>query len=529
MITTDYLVIGSGVAGLSFALQAATKGKVMIMTKTYSEDSNTWWAQGGIAGVFDDEDTFSEHIDDTLIAGDGLCNPAVVAAVVTQGPARIEELIQYGVQFDRQADGTLALGREGGHSHNRILHNKDATGKAISQTLIEAARQHPNIEIVENLFAVDLLTQHHLGLYVNRGNPNICCFGVYALNTQTQAVTRVLAKYTILASGGAGNVYANTTNPSVATGDGIAMVLRAKGRIANMEFYQFHPTAFYEPGIRPAFLITEAMRGAGAILRNSLTGERFMSRYDERMELAPRDVVARAIDNEMKTSGAEFMHLDATGIPADVLQAKFPTIYAKCLQKGIDLSRDCIPVVPAAHYLCGGIDVDSSGQTSIQRLFAIGECSHTGLHGANRLASNSLLEAIVYAHNAYQATADKLNAIDLQANIPPWDDKDTAASEEAILVSHNFREVQAIMSNYVGIVRTNARLDRAERRISLIYHETESFYQRTKLSRELCELRNIIANAYLIIKCAKIRKESRGLHYNLDYPNHLPNPYDTLL
>jgi len=528
--TVDYLVVGSGLAGLFFALKAAEKGKVLVMTKAHKQESNTWYAQGGIAGVFSENDSPENHIQDTLIAGDGLCDESVVRMVVSEGPDLIRELMQLGVEFDRQEDGSLQLGKEGGHSHHRILHNKDATGKEIAQTLLEVTSAHPNIEIVEHLFAVDLLTQHHLGLYVNRGHPNITCFGVYALNTETGEVGIILSKVTVLASGGAGNVYASTTNPPVATGDGIAMVLRAKGRIADMEFYQFHPTALYDPaGGNPAFLITEALRGKGAYLRDFYHKERFMHKYDERLELAPRDIVARAIDNEMKQAGTPHVWLDARHISEHDLKNEFPTIYDKCYSKGIDLTKDMIPVVPAAHYLCGGIEVDQNGKTSIQHLYAIGECSCTGLHGANRLASNSLLEAVVFGNRAYISAVKEINTINFQENIPQWNASDTDKPEEWALISNNLKEVQNIMSNYVGIVRTNLRLERAYRRIELIYQETEDFYRRTKLSRELCELRNLIAIAYLIIKCAMIRRESRGLHYNLDYPQTLPQAYHTLL
>lgn len=528
-IRTDYLVIGSGLAGLFFSLKAARNHKVLLITKAYKQDSNTWYAQGGIAGVFGDDDSIENHVHDTLIAGDGLCDEKIVRIVAGEGPERIQELMQLGVRFDRSPDGELELGMEGGHSHHRILHNKDATGQEISRALLMAAGNHPNITIVEHLFAVDLLTQHHLGVYVNRGHPNITCFGVYALNTETHKVHKILAKVTVLASGGSGNVYSSTTNPPTATGDGIAMALRAKARIADMEFYQFHPTALYDPGSSPSFLITEALRGKGAYLRDFHKKERFMNRYDSRLELAPRDIVARAIDNEMKLSGSPHVWLDARHIPLEDLIHEFPTIYKKCLSKGIDLSNELIPVVPAAHYQCGGIDVNENGQTSILHLYAIGECSCTGLHGANRLASNSLLEAIVFAHRAFDVSSDQINSFEFQTNIPEWNSFGAEKPEEWALISNNFKEVQNIMSNYVGIVRTNLRLERAERRIELIYLETNAFYQKTRLSRELCELRNVIAIAYLIIKCAKIRKESRGLHATIDYPNTLKVANRTLL
>jgi L-aspartate oxidase len=529
-IRTDYLVIGSGLAGLFFALKAAQSGaKVLLITKAQKEASNTWYAQGGIAGVFADNDSFEKHIEDTLIAGDGLCNEKIVRLVVSEGPERIRELMEWGAQFDRLPDGQLQLGREGGHSANRILHHHDATGREIARALLKAATEHPNIELTENYFAIDLITQHHLGQYVNRGHRDITCFGVYALDLQTRQVVTILSKITVLATGGAGNVYASTTNPPVATGDGIAMVMRAKGLIANMEFYQFHPTALYEPGVRPAFLITEALRGKGAYLRGSYDKKRFMDKYDTRLELAPRDIVARAIDSEIKLSGNDYVLLDATHIPADDLKQEFPNIYQYCLARGYDISKDMIPVVPAAHYLCGGIAVDEVGKSSIIRLYAIGECSCTGLHGANRLASNSLLEAIVYARRACDHAATQIGSISFMEEVPDWDDQGTTNPEEWALISNNFREVQTIMSGYVGIVRSNLRLQRAARRVELLHRETESFYQRTKLSPELCELRNIIAVAYLIIKSARLREESRGLHFSTDYPHKKEKAWTTLV
>jgi L-aspartate oxidase len=513
---TETLIAGSGVAGLFLALKLADFSEVTILTKTDISESNTRYAQGGIAGVFSDQDSFDKHIQDTLTAGDGLCEIETVKRVVQQGPSRIRELMEIGARFDRQPDGTLSLAREGGHSEHRILHAHDATGAEIERALVEAVRNHPKIKVMEHFFAVDLITQHHLGMYINRGFDGIECYGLYALELSTREVHTFIASQVVLATGGAGNVYANTTNPSIATGDGIAMALRAKARIANMEFCQFHPTALYEPGTRPAFLITEALRGKGAVLKNGWSKEPFMQKYDARLSLAPRDIVARAIDSEMKASGTDFVWLDATHIPEKELREEFPMIYEKCLEKGLDITKDMIPVVPAMHYLCGGIDTDAQGRTSIRNLFACGECSHTGLHGANRLASNSLLEGLVYA--GIIAEFIKTHPIKpLQHSIPDWNDQNTLNTDEWVLISHNFKEVQNIMSNYVGIVRSNARLERAMRRIHLIYEETESFYQRYKLSPELCELRNVIACAYLIVKCAQIRKESRGLHFTTDY------------
>lgn len=527
--STDYLVLGSGIAGLSFALKAAKTHRVLVITKSSIADTNTRWAQGGIAAVMHASDSFEKHIADTLDAGDGLCNADVVRMVVESAPDRIAELLEWGTQFDHTPDGSLMLGREGGHTENRILHAKDATGSEIQRALVAAVLQEPNITVLEHYFALDLITQHHLGMYVNRGTPNITCYGVYALNEHTREVDIFAARITVLATGGAGNVYAATTNPPVASGDGIAMAYRAKAHVANMEFYQFHPTALYDPEARPSFLITEALRGKGAVLRHAYSKQEFMDKYDRRGSLAPRDIVARAIDNEMKTAGLAYMLLDATHIPADDLREEFPTIYAHCLKKGIDITRDMIPVVPASHYLCGGVVVDMNGATSLKNLYGAGECTNSGLHGANRLASNSLLEGIVYAHAIYAHTKHFVSDISLPENLPTWDDMGTEKPEEWILVSQNLREVQSLMSSYVGIVRSSLRLERAMRRLDLIYHETEDFYRRTRLSPELCELRNLITIAYLIIKSAAIRKESRGLHSTTDYPEKGAILYDTLL
>lgn len=526
---TDFLVIGSGVAGLSFALKAATLGKVIIVTKSKREESNTKYAQGGIAGVFSDRDNFEKHVQDTLIAGDGLCHEEVVRMVVEDGPERIRELMDHGALFDHNPDGTLSLGKEGGHSENRILHSRDATGFEIERALVEAVGKNPNIEVLEYFFAIDLITQHHMGMYVNRGTPGVKCFGVYALDDRTREVIKILSKITVLASGGAGNVYASTTNPAVATGDGIAMVYRAMGRVADMEFCQFHPTSLYDPGSSPVFLITEALRGKGAILRSFWDKKAFMQKYDKRKDLAPRDIVARAIDSEMKVSGSEYVWLDATHIPAEELKHEFPTIFEKCLSKGIDISKKMIPVIPAQHYTCGGVLVDMHGKSSIERLYACGEVSCTGLHGANRLASNSLLEGIVYAHNIFESVRESFSGIEQNEILPEWNDSGLTKQEEWVLVSHNKKEVQNLMSNYVGIVRSDLRLERAMRRLNMIYEETEAFYRQIKISPELCELRNIITCAYLIVKSAKIRKESRGLHFTTDYPEKLTVAYDTIL
>lgn len=525
---TDYLVIGSGVAGLYFALQAAEYGEVLIITKDKAIESNTTYAQGGIAGVFSSQDSFEAHIRDTLIAGDGLCREDIVRGVISEAPDAIRKLMSYGVQFDRDERGELLLAREGGHSHPRILHSRDATGAEISRSLLEAVRSHPNIRLWEGIFALDLITQHHLGVYVNRGYPGITCYGVYALEEATGTIWTILSRVTILASGGAGQVYPVTTNPPTATGDGVAMALRAKARIANMEFYQFHPTALYEPEKRPAFLLTEALRGAGAVLVDPIHHRPFMHKYDSRGDLAPRDIVARAIDTESKIAGTPFVFLDARRVKN--LPEHFPTIYEYCKKKGLDPTEDLLPVAPAAHYMVGGVDTDGVGRTSINRLYAIGEVSYTGLHGANRLASNSLLEALVFAERAARDSASVLMEYTWQENVPDWDPRGTRHPEEMVLISHNLQELRTLMGNYVGIVRSNFRLERARRRIALLYEETEAFYAHTYPSRALFELRNLIAVAYLIVKCAFIRKESRGLHYTLDYPQKHPTlVVDTLV
>lgn len=515
--SADFLVIGSGIAGLSFALKVAAFGKVCMVTKSTKDESNTKYAQGGLAAVMLEEDSFESHIHDTLIAGDGLCDPEVVRMVVEEAPERIRELISWGTQFDRNESGDFELGKEGGHSANRILHHKDNTGWEVERALIEQVQNHPNIEILDHHFAVELITQHHLGQYVNSSTPDITCFGAYVLDEKTGRTETILARVTMMASGGAGNVYSTTTNPSIATGDGIAMVYRAKGRVDNMEFIQFHPTALYEHEVRAAFLITEALRGAGAELRNQ-AGEAFMSRYDIRGSLAPRDIVARAIDSEMKQRGEDYVWLDATHLKAELLEHEFPTIFTKCMQKGIDIRKDFIPVLPACHYICGGIVVDNQANTSIKNLLAAGECSSTGLHGANRLASNSLPEALVFSHRAAMNALTIYKNLDLAQNVPQWNIEGTQDAEEMVLIVQSIREVQFIMSNYVGIVRSNVRLQRALDRMMILNRETENMYRRTTMSTRLCELRNLIQVAYLIIKAGRNRKESRGLHYSIDYP-----------
>ncbi len=525
----DYLVIGSGIAGLSFALKAAQYGKVLIVTKSNADESNTKYAQGGVAVVVDkQEDSFEKHIDDTLIAGDGLCDVEVVKIVVEEGPSRIKEIIDYGTNFDKTNQGIFDLAKEGGHSESRVLHYKDITGFEIERVLLEQIHQNKNIEILTHYFAIDLITQHHLGEFVDRSSTDIKCFGIYALNHLTNEVEKIQSKITVMASGGAGHIYSITTNPTIATGDGVAMVYRAKGKVRDMEFIQFHPTALYNPGDYPSFLISEAVRGFGGILKRR-NGEEFMQEYDPRKSLAPRDIVARAIDAEMKKSGDDFVYLDIRHRNKEDLLNHFPNIYAKCLSIGIDMTKDLIPVSPASHYMCGGVMVDQHGQSSIQNLYACGECSSTGLHGANRLASNSLLEALVFAHRIFEDAVEKANASFMPENVPEWNEFGVEQQNEDILVTHNIREMQKIMNDYVGIVRSDFRSERALRRLRLLYEETEDFYKKTKLSVKLCELRNLIQVSYLVVKSAMIRKESRGLHFTTDYPNHSPELYNTIL
>lgn len=512
----DYLVIGSGIAGMSFALKVADKGKVALVCKTSLEEANTALAQGGIASVTNLKvDNFDKHIEDTMIAGDWLSDPDAVKKVVTEAPSQIDELIKWGVDFDKNEEGEFDLHREGGHSEFRILHHKDNTGFEIQQSLIEAVKKSPNIDIYENHFAIEIITQHHLGKIVTRRTTDITCYGAYILTPEGKVDT-FLSRITLMATGGVGAVYKTTTNPLVATGDGIAMVYRAKGTVQDMEFVQFHPTALYHPGDRPSFLITEAMRGYGGVLRN-LKGEEFMHRYDERLSLAPRDIVARAIDNEMKINGDEHVYLDVTHKDPEETRTHFPNIYQKCLSLGIDITKDYIPVAPAAHYLCGGIKVDINGESSIKRLYAVGECSCTGLHGGNRLASNSLIEAVVYADAAARHAMNNINHYSQRTDVPEWNDEGTQFPEEMVLITQSIKEVNQIMSTYVGIVRSNLRLDRAWNRLDLLYEETEQLFKRSKVSREICELRNIINVGYLIMRQAKERKESRGLHYTIDY------------
>jgi L-aspartate oxidase len=524
-IQTDFLIISSGIAGLMYALKVADNGTVAIVTKKQAVDSNTNLAQGGIASVFGQQDSFDLHIQDTLASGDGLCNEEVVRQVVVGGPERIRELMRIGVSFNTD-DATEAadaaafdLGREGGHSHNRIVHAHDMTGQEVERVLLERARQHVNIRFYENHMAIDLIT---FSTRIKRGlvtttHEDYCC-GAYVLDRQTKRVQTFGAAITLLATGGAGKVYLYTSNPDIATGDGIAMGYRAGAAVANLEFVQFHPTCLFHPAAKN-FLISEAVRGEGGRLIDA-DGNPFMQRYDPKKDLACRDVVARAIDTELKRSGQDSVFLDISHRPADTVTGRFPNLYKKCLSFGIDMTKEPIPVVPAAHYMCGGVVTDMFGRTDIQRLYAVGETACTGLHGANRLASNSLLEALIYADAAArQAIADHAgNHVDAIPDIPDWDDVGTTDSDEQIMVTHNWDEIRRLMWNYVGIVRSDKRLARAQRRIETIQKEIREYYWNFKVSPDLIELRNIATVAELIIKCADNRKESRGLHYNIGYP-----------
>ncbi len=522
MLKTDFLIIGSGIAGLTFALKTASRfpdKTITILTKVNTDETNTKYAQGGIAVVNDpDHDSFQKHIQDTLIAGDGLCNEEIVDIVVKEGPQRVNEIIEWGTRFDKDTEGEYLRGREGGHSEFRILHHKDITGFEIERALVEELKKYPNIKIYNHWFVLDIITQHHLGYLVTKSTPDIECYGVYALNLNTNNIEKILACITLMASGGVGQVYRTTTNPKIATGDGIAMAYRAKGRIENMEFIQFHPTALYETGVSPSFLITEAVRGDGGILRNK-EGEAFMKKYDERADLAPRDIVARAIDSEMKRTGTEHVFLDCRHMGHEKFMEHFPNIYARCKDSGIDIFKQMIPVAPAAHYCCGGIKTDEYGRSSIRHLYACGECSSTGLHGANRLASNSLLEALVFAHRCAEDAAAKIDSLPFHTEVPDWNASGTTDPQEMILITQSLKETQQVMSDYVGIVRNDVRLERAMHRIDLLHDETEELYKTTTPSPQLCELRNLITIGYLIVKSAQFRKESRGLHYNTDYPN----------
>jgi len=516
----DFLVLGSGIAGLTFALKVAAQGRVAIVTKKNRADSNTNWAQGGIASVTSREDSFGLHVSDTLEAGAGLCKEAVVRCIVEEGPARIAELIALGTQFTQRdvpsepGRRELDLTKEGGHSKRRILHAKDATGAEIERALLAAIAAHPNIMVFENHLAVDLLTTAKLG-YVG---PNRVV-GAYVFQEVDHRVDVFAAPVVVLATGGSGKVYLYTTNPDIATGDGVAMAFRAGVPVANMEFVQFHPTCLYHPKAK-TYLISEAVRGEGAVLRG-VDGERFMPRYDDRAELAPRDIVARAIDSEMKRTGADCVFLDISHRTPDFIRGQFPNIHAKCLEFGIDMAREAIPVVPAAHYQCGGVVTNLDGETEVAGLFAIGEVACTGLHGANRLASNSLLEALVCAHRA-AAKAVSFPPTEPAPSIPPWQSGKATDPDELVVVAHNWDELRRTMWDYVGIVRTNKRLRRAEKRLGNLQEEIREFYWGYTLTADLLELRNLCTVAELIVACALQRPESRGLHYNLDYPQADP-------
>jgi L-aspartate oxidase len=529
-LSFDFLVIGSGIAGLFYSLRVADRGRVAIVTKKAAADSATNWAQGGIAAVQGSDDSIDSHVEDTLAAGAGLCHEEVVRRVVSRGPAMIDALLKLGVEFDPATDtpprGTsFDLGREGGHTRRRILHHRDATGREIERVLLARVRAHPNIHLFENHVAVDLLTARRAGL---DGPDRV--LGAYVLDAEERRVDRFQARLTLLASGGAGKVYLYTSNPDIASGDGMAMAYRAGATLANMEFFQFHPTCLFHPKAK-SFLITEAVRGEGAVLR-SADGRAFMLSYHAMADLAPRDVVARAIDSELKRSGDDYVLLDITHRDPDFVRERFPNISARCLELGMDLAREPVPVVPAAHYCCGGVRTDSSGESDLPNLFAVGEAACTGLHGANRLASNSLLEAVVFADAAATAGLERLSSLPpAEDPVPGWEEGDATESSEAVVITQNWDEIRRFMWNYVGIVRSDLRLARARHRIDLLQQEIAEYYWDFKLTPDLIELRNLATVAELVIECAASRAESRGLHYNLDHPERNDREFrrDTLL
>ncbi|WP_417658426.1 L-aspartate oxidase [Pseudidiomarina sp.] len=516
----DVLIIGSGAAGLTLALQLADHAQVTVLSKGPLTEGSTYYAQGGIAAVFDENDSIESHVEDTLVAGAGLCDLAAVEFTTGHAKESLQWLIDIGVGFDRVDDGQFHLNQEGGHSHRRILHAADATGRAVQTTLVEQTKLHPNITIIERVNAVDLITNKHVG-----GDRH--CYGAYIWNRVTQRVETVAARFVALCTGGASKVYQYTSNPDVASGDGIAMAWRAGCRVANMEFNQFHPTCLFHPNAQ-SFLLTEALRGEGAYLRRP-DGSRFMPDFHPSAELAPRDVVARAIDYEMKRLGADCMFLDISHKPKAFIQEHFPNIYDKCLSLGIDISREPMPVVPAAHYTCGGVKTDLQARTDIANLYAIGEVAYTGLHGANRMASNSLLECLVFARSAAKDIIEQLHDKPLRTDLPAWDESQVNDSDEEVIIQHNWHELRLFMWDYVGIVRTDKRLQRALRRIELLQQEIHDYYSNFKVSNNLLELRNLVQVAELIVRSAMERKESRGLHYNLDHPDLLPEAQPTIL
>ena len=525
----DVAIVGSGLAGLSVALHLADHRKVVVISKRALRDGASDWAQGGIAAVLDSADSYDQHVNDTLIAGAGLCDEGATRAIVEQGRAAIEWLIEQGVPFTRDDDAEMGfhLTREGGHSQRRIIHSADATGHAVQVTLEEQVRRHPNITLLENHYAIDLITSDKVG--VDNGTPH--CMGLYVQDVTTGQVQTIAADQTVLATGGAGKVYLYTTNPDTATGDGIAMAWRAGCRVANMEFIQFHPTCLYHPYAK-SFLITEAVRGEGGLLKlpaaaGAAAGQRFMLGHDERAELAPRDIVARAIDFEMKKRGLDYVELDISHQPADFLKEHFPTIYARCLELGIDITKQPIPIVPATHYTCGGIVTDLSGRTDLPGLYAVGETAYTGLHGANRLASNSLLECVVLGRAAAQHI--ELQAKPKQTKLPAWDESRVTNADEEVVITQNWDELRRFMWNFVGIVRTTKRLERAQHRLAVLKEEIDEYYANFRITRDLLELRNLVEVASLIVRSAKSRRESRGLHYSLDYPDTLPKALPTVL
>ncbi len=527
----DVLIIGSGLAGMSLALRLAATKKVALLTKNELLDAASAWAQGGIAAVLGDDDSPEDHVRDTHVAGAGLCKDETVRYVVENGRKAVEWLVEQGVPFTRDDNNQdeLHLTREGGHSHRRIVHAADATGRAVQKTLVQQLKSHPNIEVLEHHIAVDLITAEKLSAGLadpSRPNRPNRCHGAYVLNNLTGKVSTLGAGFTVLATGGTGKVYLYTSNPDVATGDGLAMGWRAGCRVANMEFIQFHPTCLYHPAAK-SYLITEAVRGEGGYLKIPSTGERFMLQHDERAELAPRDIVARAIDYEMKKRGIDFVHLDITHKAADFLKAHFPNIYEKCLSLGIDITTDPIPVVPAAHYTCGGLVVDLDGRTDVDGLYAIGEVTCTGLHGANRLASNSLLECLVFSEAVEKDM--RAQATPETPVLPDWDESRVTNADEEVIISHNWDELRRFMWDYVGIVRTDKRLERAMHRIDLLKGEIHDYYANFRISNDLIELRNLVQTAELIVRCARERKESRGLHFSLDYPDTAVVAKDTVL